>query len=68
MTNHLHFNKIATILLKQTEEISIEKLAILSDITTKELKEVLDFFNKLGFLKNKDNYNKILLNSKAKGK
>jgi predicted transcriptional regulator len=66
MTDHYHYNKVATILLKQSEAISIEKLSILSGLTIHELKEVLRFFNSEGFLKNKDNFEKIELTDKAK--
>lgn len=66
MTDHFHYNKVATILLKQTEAVSIEKLSILSGLTIHELKEVLRFFNLEGFLKNKDNFEKIELTDKAK--
>lgn len=66
MTDHYHYNKVATILLKQAEAISIEKLSILSGLTIHELKEVLRFFNSEGFLKNKDNFEKIELTDKAK--
>ncbi|MEN9337654.1 MAG: hypothetical protein RLZZ500_2641 [Bacteroidota bacterium] len=66
MTDHYHYNKVATILLKQSEAISIEKLSILSGLTIHELKEVLRFFNSEGFLKNKENFEKIELTDKAK--
>lgn len=66
MTNLFHYNKVATILLKQTEAISIEKLALLSELGTYELREVLHFFNAEGFLKHKDNFEKIELTDKAK--
>lgn len=66
MTEHLHYNKVATILLKQTESISIEKLSILSSLNIQELKEILRFFNNEGFLKYKDNFEKIELTDKAK--
>lgn len=66
MTDHLHYNKVATILLKQTESISIEKLSILSSLNIHELKEILRYFNKEGFLKYKENLEKIELTYKAK--
>jgi chromosome segregation and condensation protein ScpB len=67
MIDNLHYNKVATILLKQTEPISIDKLSLISGLTIKELKEVLSYFNSCDFLSFKDNYNKILLNKKARG-
>ncbi len=66
MTYHFHYNKVATILLKQKEAISIEKLSIIAGLTMHELKEVLRFFNSEGFLKNNDNFEKIELTDKAK--
>lgn len=68
MTDHLHYNKVATILLKQTESINIEKLSLLSSLTIYELKEVLRYFNSEGFLKHKDNFEKIELTEKAKNR
>jgi hypothetical protein len=66
MTDHLQYNKVATILLKQSESISIEKLSILSSLNIHELKEILRYFNNEGFLKYKNNFEKIELTYKAK--
>lgn len=66
MTDNFHYNKVASILLKQGDPISIEKLSILSGLAIRELKEVLAYFNTEGFLKYKDNLEKIELTDKAK--
>lgn len=66
MTDHFHYNIVATILLKQNEPITIEKLSLLSSLNTHELKEVLRYFNSEGFLKFKDNFEKIQLTEKAR--
>lgn len=66
MTNNFHYNKVASILLKQEDPVSIEKLSILSGLTIHELKEVLVYFNTEGFLKYKENFKKIELTDKAK--
>jgi hypothetical protein len=68
MKDQLHYNKVATILLKQTESISIEKLSLLSSLNIHELKEVLRFFKSEGFLKHNENFEKIELTKKAKNK
>lgn len=67
-TDHFSYNKVATILLKQTEYISIEKLSLLSSLSIHELKEVLRYFNSEGFLKYKNNFEKIELTDKAKNR
>lgn len=62
----LDYQKVANILLHQSEPISIEKLSVISSITTKELEAILSYFNSLGFLEFKNDFNRIKLNSKAK--
>jgi predicted transcriptional regulator len=66
MVHNYQYNKVASILLKQNEPIKIEKLSLLSSISISELREILRFFASEGFLKNKDNFDKIELTLKAK--
>ncbi len=64
----LPYEKVASELLKQNEAITIEKLSLLTSISTTDLKEILTFFKSQGFLKHGDDFNKILLTEKARSK
>jgi hypothetical protein len=66
MIDNFHYNKVASILLKQNHPIKLERLSMLSSISISELKEILKYFNLEGFLKHKDNFDKIELTEKAK--
>ncbi len=65
---NLSYEKVASELLRQNEAISIEKLSILTSISTSELKEILRFFKSQGYLKHGEDYTKILLTEKARSK
>ena len=47
----IHYTKIAKILIELDEPISLEKLSLKSNIATTELKEIITFLNRHGFLK-----------------
>jgi predicted transcriptional regulator len=57
---------VAERLLKEEKPISIEKLAVLTNMPIEEIEQILREFNSLGFLENKDNFNSIFLTGKAK--
>jgi len=59
---------VAEQLLKEEKPISIERLAILTNVPIEEIKSILSDFNSLGYLENKDNFNSIFLTGKAKTK
>lgn len=59
---------VAEQLLKEEKPMSIEKLAILTNIPIEEIQHILTDFNSLGFLENKDDFNAISLSNKAKTK
>ncbi|KJF45567.1 hypothetical protein [Draconibacterium sediminis] len=59
---------VAEQLLKEEKPISIEKLAVLTNMPLQEIEQILKEFNSLGFLVNKDNFNSIILTGKAKTK
>jgi DNA-binding IclR family transcriptional regulator len=62
----VHYTKIAKLLLELNEPISLEKLSLKSNITTTELREIVGFLNRHGFLKFKDDLKKIQLTDKIK--
>lgn len=62
----IRYNKVATILLKQKEPVSIEKLSLIANIPIAELEIIIDFFGREGFLKEAKNTKKIELSLKAK--
>ena len=62
----LKYSKIANILLLTKEEMSIERLSLISNLPINEIEDILKFFNSEGFLVYKDNFNKIVLTSKAR--
>jgi hypothetical protein len=62
----VHYTKIAKILIKLDEPISLEKLSLISNITTTELKEIISFLDRHDFLKNKKSLTKIQLKQKIK--
>ena len=66
MIDGLQYNKIATILSDKKEHISIEKLSVISGLSIKELKDILNYFNSFQLLRYGDDYNKILLTEKAR--
>ena len=62
----LNYNKIATILLREHEPITLVKLSVISGMPILETKEILSFFASEGFLKYGNNYDKIQLSDKAR--
>lgn len=62
----IHYTKIAKILIELDEPISLEKLSLKSNIATTELKEIITFLNRHGFLKFKGDLKKIKLKDKIR--
>ena len=62
-----HYKKVAVALIEQVKPISIEKLALITNLPLKELEQVLTVFGKAGFLKNKNFFKNIQLTDKARG-
>jgi hypothetical protein len=62
----IHYTKIAKILIELDEPISLEKLSLISNITTTELKEIISFLDKHNFLKHKGSLTKIQLKKNIK--
>ena len=63
-----HYKLIAEALLRQEEPVSLEKLAIITNLPKSEVEKVIKDFDSLDFLRNKNNLKKIALNDKARGK
>lgn len=64
MTNH--YLKVAKLLLEQNKPISIEKLSLISNIPTSELKLIIKFLNKNDFMKYGEDLTKIQLKENTK--
>ena len=62
------YRKIAEKLLQEDSPISIEQLAVNTNLPVKEIELVLKEFDSAGFLKYKSNFNKVLLSEKARTK
>jgi hypothetical protein len=63
-----HYRKIAETLLEEDKPLTIEKLAVIVNLPLKEIETVLMYFSSQGFLKHGEDFKKILLSDKAKGK
>lgn len=64
MTNH--YLKVAKLLLEQNKPISIEKLSLISNIPTSELKLIIKFLNNNDFMKYGEDLTKIQLKENTK--
>lgn len=64
MTNH--YLKVAKILLEQNKPITIEKLSLIANIPTSELKLIIKFLNDCNFLKYGEDLTKIQLKENTK--
>jgi predicted transcriptional regulator len=63
-----HYRIIAKTLIEQDNPISIEKIALLTNLPIDEIEKVLIEFGKLDFLKNKENFKNVQLSNKARGR
>ena len=59
-----HYRIIAKTLIEQDNPISIEKIALLTNLPIDEIEKVLIEFGKLDFLKNKENFKNVQLSNK----
>jgi hypothetical protein len=64
MTNH--YSKVAKLLLEQNKPITIEKLSLISNIPTSEIKLIIKFLNNNSFMKYGEDLTKIQLKENTK--
>ena len=64
MTNH--YSKVVKLLLEQNKPITIEKLSLISNIPTSEIKQIVKFLNDNSFMKYGEDLTKIQLKENTK--